>query len=400
MEESQSPAARPASINGLLVFFLLARTLMNTVHRIVYPFLPVLSRAFGVTPAVFSQAVSIRYFGGLANIYLSRYTDSHGRKFGMLLGNGCFVGGIALIVLWPSFPTFVVGLGLSSLGKFVMDAAIQSFLGDEIPVRSRGRAIGIVELGWSLSYLVGIWGVRVLLERGGWLAPFPVLGLLGVAMWAGFVAWVPAGRRTSARPDSIRNGATAILQNRAAVLALLMGLAITSANELVTVVFAIWLEDSFGFNLAGLAAAAILIGFAELGGESLVGVLTDRLGAARAVASGLALNCLFALLLPVFGRSPAGAFIGLFLFFLTFEFTVVSGISLITEVPTGARATLMAFNIAFLTIGRIVAAWVALPIYGLGFSVVLGIAVVINAGGLWALRALAVYLRESDPSGL
>jgi predicted MFS family arabinose efflux permease len=280
-----------------------------------------------------------------------------------------------------------------------MDTAIQAFLGDEVPVRERGRAIGIVELGWSLSYLVGIWGVRVLLERSGWLAPFPVLGFLGIVMWAGFAAWVPAGRRTSARPESIRKGA-AILQNRAAVLALLVSLAISSANELVTVVFAIWLEDSFGLNLAALAAAAILIGFAELGGESLVGVLTDRLGAVRAVAFGLALNSIFTVLLPVFGRSPAGAFIGLFLFYLTFEFTIVSGISLITEVPTGARATLMAFNIAFLSAGRIVSAWVALPFYELGFLVVLGIAVAINAGGLLALRALAVHLRRTDMASL
>jgi predicted MFS family arabinose efflux permease len=384
-----------APIHALLIFFMVARILTNTVHRLVYPFLPILARTFGVTPEVFSAAVSTRSVAGLGSIFLSRYTDSHGRKFGMLLGNGLFVGGIALIILLPTFPIFVIGLGLSSLGKYVMDSAIQAFVGDEIPVKRRGRAFGIIELGWSLSYLVGIWGVRVLMERLGWLAPFPVLGFLGVLAWAGFVFWVPAGRRTGVRPDSVRVGVGAVLKNRSAVLALLVGLAISAGNELVTLVFAVWLEGSFGFTLAALAGAAVAIGFAEMFGEVLVGILTDRLGAVRSVGLGLVLNSLFAVLLPVIGRGPVGAVVGLFLFYFTFEFTLVSGIALLTEVPTNAKATLMSLNVAGLSIGRIISAWVALPMYSLGFVVVLGAAVLINVGGLAALRGLVVRLRGS-----
>ncbi|HUF38885.1 MAG TPA: MFS transporter [Anaerolineales bacterium] len=385
--------ARGKPHTGLLIFFLLVRTLVNTVHRMVYPFLPVLARAFGVSPAALSAAASVRSLAGLGSIFLSRYTDSRGRKFGMLLGNALFLSGMAVIVLWPSFPSFILGLGLSSLGKYVLDAAIYAFVGDEIPANRRGRAFGIIELGWSLSYLAGIAGVRVLLERSGWLAPFPILGVLGVVAWAGFVVLVPAGRRTAARPDPIRVGVGAILRNRAAVLVLLVSVVINVANELVTLVFAVWLEDNFGFALAGLAGAALVIGFAELSGESLVGVLTDRLGSLRAVRWGLLLNCLFAFLLPLVGRTPAGAFVGLFLFYLTFEFTIVSGISLLTEVPTKSRATLMSFNVVCVSVGRIVSAWAALPIYTFGFAAVLAVAVLVNLAGLGALRGL---VRELD----
>jgi predicted MFS family arabinose efflux permease len=395
--ESHQPENNPEfyrPINGLLVLFMAARTLVNTVHRLVYPFLPVLSRAFGVSPEALSRASSLRSVAGVVSILLSRYTDSRGRKFGMILGNGLFLSGIAIIVFWPTFPVFVIGLGLSSLGKYVMDSAIQAFIGDEVPTRRRGRAFGIIELGWSLSYLAGIGGVRVLMERFGWLAPFPVLGVLGVAAWIGFFLWVPAGRSTGLRPDSVRSGLEIVVRNRPALLALVVGVAISSANELITLVFAVWLEDRFGFTLAGLAGAAVAIGIAELLGELLVGLLTDRLGAIRAVRYGLLLNSVFAVLLPVIGRSPAGAILGLFLFYLSFEFTIVSGIALLTEVPTRSRATLMSLNIAALSIGRIVSAWVALPVYGLGFLVVLAAAVAINAGGLAALQWLAFQLKR------
>jgi predicted MFS family arabinose efflux permease len=310
----------------------------------------------------------------------------------MLLGNGLFIAGVTLIAIWPTFPAFVIWMGLSSLGKYVLDSAILAFIGDEVPVRQRGRAFGIVELSWALSYLAGIWFVRILMERSGWLAPFPVIGVLALGVWVGIVAWVPARGSSDAEHELSESGAAAILRNPAAVLALLVSVSISAASELVAVVFAAWLEDSFGFTLAALAGAAVLIGFAELSGESLVGVLMDRLGALRSVGLGLVLNSLFALLLPIIGRSPGGALFGLFCFFLTFEFTIVSGISVITAVPTRSRATLIALNIASLSIGRIVSAWIALPLYGLGLFVVLGIAVLVNLGGLAALRRLALRL--------
>jgi len=47
-----------------------------------------------------------------------------------------------------------------------------------------------------------------------------------------------------------------------------------------------------------------------------------------------------------------GAIIGLFLFYLTFEFTIVSGIPLMTEVLPSARATMMASHMALIAVGR------------------------------------------------
>ena len=83
-------------------------------------------------------------------------------------------------------------------------------------------------------------------------------------------------------------------------------------------------------------------------------LLTDRMGKQRAIAIGLLLNCLAALVLVVFGRWLAGALVGLFLFYLTFEFTLVSGIPLMSEILPPARATLMAAHMALISLGRAV----------------------------------------------
>lgn len=142
--------------------------------------------------------------------------------------------------------------------------------------------------------------------------------------------------------------------------------------------------------MAALASAALVIGISELIGESLVGLLTDRLGTIRAVRWGIAANCLSVLLLPLISATPFGAYIGLFIFYFTFEFTLVSGISMMTALGTDSQATLMGLNIASLSIGRMVSAWIAIPLYSLSFLVVLGGVFIFNGMGYYGLRRVRI----------
>jgi Ni,Fe-hydrogenase I cytochrome b subunit len=51
-------------------------------------------------------------------------------------------------------------------------------------------------------------------------------------------------------------------------------------------------------------------------------------------------------LLPLASHTLPLALTGLFVVFLTFEFTIVTGLSLFTEILPGARATMMSSNVA------------------------------------------------------
>jgi predicted MFS family arabinose efflux permease len=80
----------------------------------------------------------------------------------------------------------------------------------------------------------------------------------------------------------------------------------------------------------------------------------------------LALNGLVVLALPLIGRTLTGALVGLFFIYLTFEFTVVSSIPLMTEVITHARATFMSIVIAAMAIGRALGALIVPLLFGTG----------------------------------
>jgi predicted MFS family arabinose efflux permease len=120
----------------------------------------------------------------------------------------------------------------------------------------------------------------------------------------------------------------------------------------------------------------------------LVALLTDRLGKARALALGISANIGAAILLPFIGRTETGALVGLFLFYITFEYVLVSHIPMMTEIMPGARATAMAFNLTGHSLGRALGAFLAPILYSFGFEFVTVGVVVFNVLGLLALSRI------------
>lgn len=372
-----------------LPFFMLVRTVLNTMHRMVYPFLPVLARGLGVDISSMASALIARSVVGSLGPFLAAYTDSRGRKVGMLFGVALFIIGTTLVVFFPTFPALVAAIVLAVLGKANFEPAMHAYLGEHISYRQRGMAIAVTELGWSLAFIAGIPLMGFLIARGGWMAPFPLLALLGGLSLAGVLLLIPADAPKENELADIFHNFRKVITHVPVLLGLSIGLFFTAANELVNLIFGVWLEDSFGLKIAALAAASAVIGISEFSGEGLVVLFTDRLGKPRAVAVGLAANALSALLLPVVGRSEAGALVGLFFFYLSFEFALVSLIPMMTELQPAARAAVMAFNVASHSLGRALGASLATGLYALGFVWVIAAATGFNGLALlaaWALR--------------
>jgi predicted MFS family arabinose efflux permease len=104
---------------------------------------------------------------------------------------------------------------------------------------------------------------------------------------------------------------------------------------------------------------------------------------------GLSGNALAALLLPIVGRTEIGALVGLFLFYITFEYVMVSHIPMMTELVPEARATLLSFNLTGHSLGRLIGALLATFIYQrFGFLPVTILAVMFNIFALIALGEL------------
>ena len=368
-----------------LTLFAFIRTIFNTAYRMAYPFLGVFARALGVDIETMSLALTARSIGGGLIPFITPLTSRRGHKFGMLFGLGLFTLSMGVVVFFPSFPALAISMFFATLAKYIFDPAMQAHLSETTPSERRGRVIAITELGWSLSFILGIPITGFLIASFGWMSPFPLLmGLGGLTFILIFLRISSDETRVSA-PASVWMNFRLIFSYAPALAGLSVGLWATVANEVISLIFGIWLEDSFGLKIAALGASAAVIGFSELGGEGLVALLYDKLGKDRAVGFGLVANSIAALLLPLLGKSTFGALLGLFLFYITFEFTLVSVVPMMTEVMPTARATLMSFNVAALSLGRAIGAPVGTLLYRFGFSSVALGAVFFNLIALFAL---------------
>lgn len=356
------------SLKFQVAVFVLLRTLLNTTVRMVYPFLPVFGRGLGVDLGIMSRAVSLRSASGVLGPFLATIADTKGRKTGMLLGLSLFTVGMALIIIWPTYPTFVVMLVLSMLGIFAFLPSMQAYLGDRVPYRRRGFVLALTEFSWSLAFILGIPIIGFLLLKFGWRSVFPLFTAAGV-FGTGILWWMlPKQPVDSGQAGNIWKMLGQVFSYTPALAGIVIGFGISAANELVNIIFGVWLESSFGVQVAALAAAAVVIGVSELGGEALVGGTTDRIGKRRAVALGLLLNSIVAVALPAAGASLVGALVGLFFFYMTFEYTIVSSIPLMTELLPAARATMMAAFISATSLGRALGDLLAPSLYEVGVS--------------------------------
>ncbi len=375
---------KPLKLKFDIFLFTLTRTVVNTSYRMVYPFLPVFARGLGVDAASLGLALSIRSFLGVFGPFLATVADTHNRKTGFLLGIGLFAAGSGLVALSPSFWTFIIAISLTLLGNVVFIPSLSAYLGDHVSYERRGRVLAITELSWALAFIGGIPVVRWLIESYSWVTPFIFFTIIGAVLFIVVLLAVPGERITQSTENTIWRNLGRILRTWPALAGLLAGVLFTMANELVNLVFGLWIEQGFGLDFAALTIASVVIGVSELGGEVFTGIWLDAVGKRKMIWIFLGLNALAAALLPFLGGKLNLAMVGLGFFYITFEILLVSDMTLMSEVMPSARATMLSATLAGFSIGRMVGDLIGPSLFGIGFWASCLAAIILNlvAAGL------------------
>ena len=284
----------------------------------------------------------------------------------MLSGLGMLVLGMFAGGFLPFYGIVLAALFLAGMGKSVFDPAIQAYIGQRVPFHRRGLFIGLIEFSWAGSTLIGIPLVGLLIEYMGWRAPFFAMGIVGLIGIVALKILMPKdGTKTIQHQSAsgLWSAWTRLCQERAALGALGFGFFASAANDNLFVVYGAWLEKSFSLSIVALGLGTSVIGIAELSGEGLTAAISDRLGLKRSVASGMFLCIISYIALPLMGQTLSWSLGGLFFIFLTFEFTIVSALSLCTELLPGFRATMMSGFLAAAGIGRVIGALMGGPVW-------------------------------------
>ena len=376
-----------------IFLFTLTRTVINSGYRMVYPLLPLFAAGMGMQLADLSIAFTIRAVLGIFNPFLASLADARGRKTGLMLGIILFFIGCGITAVGQNFLSFIIGLSVFGVGNGIFIPSMQAYLGEKIPFERRGRVLSITELSWSLGFIIGVPVLGALLNKGSWVTPFSALTIAGALLAAALWLLIPAEPQPADKEKNALANLGKALRYFPVLAAALTGIFSTGANEMINLIFSVWIRDNFGLDFSTLAIASVIIGTSELGSELLSVAALDRIGKHRAMRLALILNGLVALMLPLANRSLALALIGLALFYISFEFALISLMTIASEVMPNFRAAVLAVLMASLSLGRMLGPLFSPSLYQVSFWLVCAAAAVLNIGAVLLVPSIRLSLQ-------
>ncbi|MGH2755142.1 MAG: MFS transporter [Actinomycetota bacterium] len=249
-------------IKRALTAVFIARTAASAGLRVVYPFLPAISRGLGVSPGALASVIALRNLGGFATPLVARVSERHGRRSIMLVAIAAVVVGAA-VTATGSFAAAAIGIVVVGFAKTTFDLPMQAWFGDRVPYQERGRVFGITELTWAMSLLIAAPASGFLIAATDWRAPFVLISVLSIVGTVAVARGIEPDRPLEHRPRSLRFDGS-IRRVIGIVVLFIM------ASEIVFVLYGQWLEADFGLSVAGIGTFTLAIVVAEVMGEGLV----------------------------------------------------------------------------------------------------------------------------------
>lgn len=258
------------------------------------PILPLLSKEFGVAPAVAGLTVSsVVFFIALASTAIGPLSDRLGRKPVMVGSMALLAVPTFLCAFAPTFGTLLVLRGLQGICIPGLTAVAVAYLGDVVEPKALGGVVG----GWIAANvaggLVGRVASGIITDFLGWRAVFILFAVLTFAAAIGLAATLPpTGRSHSTGMRQAYMGMFAHLLNRRLLGAFLIGGALFFGFIGIFTYLPFYLTGAPFFVSPALVAFAYVSYLAGVIVSPLAGRLSDRIDRRILIGVGLIIACL------------------------------------------------------------------------------------------------------------
>jgi predicted MFS family arabinose efflux permease len=321
------------------------------------PFLLHLARDLGASLAAAANLVAVMSISwGLVSVAGGAISDRIGRRPVMVAA--VLTLGAARLGLALCHSYLAAGLWqlLAGVGGGGFMGTVFAAVTDRVPSAQRGRALGWVITGQSLSLVVGVPLVTLLGAFGGWRVA--IAAHAGTALIAAVAVWlaVPGDPTAPATPGRSGTSLRGLFGPR--IIALLLANTMErTCFAAMAVYFATFLLTAYGVAMQALALALALVALGNLAGSLLGGWLADRVTArplAFAVSSGV--TGLLALPLMLWRPGIAHSVALGFAYSLTNAAGRPALMATLSEVPAELRGTILGLNISMSSVGWLGAA--------------------------------------------
>jgi multidrug resistance protein len=152
---------------------------------ILMPLGPQLMKIFNISPGQFGLLVSSYTFSaGLSSFLGAFILDKYDRKkilFWVFVG---FLAGTLACALSPNYFILLISRIVSGVFGGLTSALVMAIIGDAIPEKHRGRAMGLVMAAFSVASVLGVPFGLFIASISNWHAPFFFLAFLSlIILW-------------------------------------------------------------------------------------------------------------------------------------------------------------------------------------------------------------------------
>lgn len=379
----------------LIIGFFLARLIVDTVVRMVFPFITPFAYGLGLTVTGFGVLLSLRSWVGILDPIIGVVADRYGKKRMMLLGLLLQAIGLLSMIFvqgWAAAgPMILIGLGASSFVPIT-----QAYISDQVEYEKRGRSLVFVDMAFAISGIVALPLIGWLIETADWRYPFGILGLLSLCALV-FIWWViPKDERHEVHEVHVDWRAPIVdlrlaLSTPAVLVVMATGMLLFFAFAGFSTSWALWMGEQFGLSTLEIGFVATRISLAELVGVIFSLLFIDRIGKRVMVRSGFLLAII--LFLAWLWLPPVRWLSQIILLLLggVLETTIVSYFPFISDLLPKARATLFSLAVLGISVGLALAPPVTLFLweqFGQGVIIILMVLILLAALLLTGSRAL------------
>ncbi len=332
---------------------------------IMMPLGPQLMRSLKINPTQFGFVVSVYTFSAaISGLIGAFFLDKYNRKSALLFLYAGFIFGTFLCACSNTFEFLVVARIFTGAFGGLLGSLVMAIVGDAVPEKERGKAIGIVMGAFSLASVVGIPVGLILANKYIWQSPFYFLGtmslIIGVFLFK-FMENMTAHLQRLNRKEKWYAVVNAVIQSPNQRNALLLTFLLMSGHFIVFTFLSPYMVANVGFAETQLSLIYLVGGFVTFFSSPVIGKYTDKIGKKQVYIffALLILPLIFAVTnLP---KLPVPLVLSVTsVFFIVIGGRVIPATATTTSaVEPQQRGSFMAFNASVQQLGSGVAAFIA-----------------------------------------
>jgi len=333
---------------------------VTTTGSSMAPFLTSMSADLNTDLAAIANLFSVQALSwGISSLVAGTVSDRIGRRPVLVVALLILVASRVGLYAAQTYSAALLWNLLSGVGGGAFTGTVFAAVADNVPTGTRGRALGWVMRGQSLSLVLGVPLLTLLGALGGWrgatLAHGTALTIAAIGVW--FV--VPRDPQRHAASSQL--SMLPMRELRAARVGLLLAASTMerACFASLTIYLATYLQQNYGVEFSQLALALLLVALGNLVGNLVGGQLADRLHH-RPLTLGISLGSAALLALPLL-LWQLGLWISVLIGCVYSFLTAIGRPSLLaalSDVPAQVRGAIFGINVTVSSVGWLLAAGV------------------------------------------